>query len=529
MARIFNSRQVYLTARVLPVLLVGALGLLSCSSGNIVPAEMAKYADQWPAANRDYSNTRATQDSGISSQNVQTLGIAWTFALTGFSEWGAAATNPLILNNIVYFQDLKSNVFAIDLATGKLLWKKDYNLDSFGPNGPAVGWDKLFVTKGHYEVAALNLMDGKELWATRLSAKSNVGIDIQLIAYNNMVFVSTVPGSTNADFYTGGGYGVIYALDQKTGKEVWKFSTVDSVNVWGNPSVNSGGGAWYQPAIDTDTGITYWGTGNPGPIPGTDEFPSGSSRPGPNLYSESMLALDSATGKLLWYKQVKPHDLFDLDFQSSPILTTATINGKQTNIVIGSGKIGKVYAFNRKNGEIYWQTPVGLHQNDELTELPAGMTKVLPGPDGGVLTPMACADGVLYVPVVIHAGDYTPTEFVESTYDESAGTGELVALDVPTGKPLWSKSFNSIAIGAATVVNDLVFTSTLDGMIYALDKRTGNEVWSYQAPGGINGWPAVSGDFIIFPIGLGDKAQLIFFQIGVNRNPITSYPFSSQW
>jgi outer membrane protein assembly factor BamB len=219
---------------------------------------------------------------------------------------------------------------------------------------------------------------------------------------------------------------------------------------------------------------------------------------------------------LLWYKQVKPHDLFDLDFQSSPILTKATLNGKQTDIVIGSGKLGKVYAFDRKSGEIYWQTPVGLHQNDELTEIPAGTTKVLPGPDGGVLTPMACADGVLYVPVVIHAGDYTPTEFVESTYDESAGTGELVALDVSTGKTLWSKSFDSVAIGGATVVNDLVFTSTLDGMIYAIDRKTGMEVWSYQASGGINGWPAVSGDFIIFPVGLGPKAELTALKSAVN-------------
>jgi glucose dehydrogenase len=475
---------------------------------------MDQYAHQWPAANRDYANTRATEDSAINSQNAHTLGVAWTFALTGFSEWGAAATNPLILNNTVYLQDLKSNVFAIDLVTGKLLWEKDYNLDNFGPNGPAVGWDKLFITKGHYEVAALNLKNGEELWSTRLSDKTNVGIDIQLTAYNNMVYVSTVPGSTNADFYTGGGYGVIHALDQKTGKVMWKFNTVDSENIWGNPTVNSGSGAWYPPAIDTDTGIMYWGTGNPAPAPGTEEFPSGSSRPGPNLYTESILALDSGTGKLLWYKQVKPHDLFDLDFQSSPILITAKINGKPTNIVIGSGKLGKVYAFDRKSGKIYWQTPVGQHQNDELTELPAGTTRVLPGPDGGVLTPMACADGVLYVPVVNHFGDYTPTEFIESTYHESAGTGELVALAVPTGKPLWSKSFDSIAIGAATMVNDLVFTSTLNGMIYALDKTTGEEVWNYQAPGGINGWPAASGDFIIFPVGLGPKAQLIAFQSG---------------
>lgn len=515
MAQLIKSKPAFLTIRVLPVLLIllfSALGLLSCLSGNNVPPEMAKYADEWPAANRDYSNTRATQDSVINSQTIQTLGVAWTFALTGFSEWGAAATNPLILNNIVYLQDLKSNVFAIDLATGKLLWEKDYNLDNFGPNGPAVGWGKLFVPKGHYEVAALNLKNGEELWSTRLSDKTNVGIDIQLIAYNNMVYVCTVPGSTNADFYTGGGYGVIHALDQKTGKVIWKFNTVDSENIWGNPTVNSGSGAWYPPAIDTDTGITYWGTGNPAPAPGTKEYPSGSSRPGPNLCSDSMLALDSTTGKLLWYKQVKPHDLFDLDFQSSPILITATINGHPTKIVIGSGKLGKVYAFDRKSGEIYWQTHVGQHQNDELTELPAGTTTVLPGPDGGVLTPMAYADGVLYVPIVNHSGDYTPTEFIWSTYDESAGTGELVALDVSTGKPIWDKSFNSIAIGGATVVNDLVFTATLDGMIYALNRSTGEEVWNYQAPGGINGWPAVSGDFILFPVGLGPKAQLTAFQ-----------------
>lgn len=515
MKRIFKSGLVFLNSKLLSallILLVGTLSILNCLPQK-VPPELTKYASEWPAANKDYSNTRATQDSVINSQNVKSLSIAWTFPLTGFSEWGAAATNPLILDNTVYLQDLKSNVFALDLATGNLLWKKEYNLDNFGPNGPAVGWDKLFVPKGHYEVAALNIKDGQEIWSTRLSEKSNVGIDIQLIAYNDMVFVATVPGSTNADFYTGGGYGVIYALDKTTGEVKWKFNTVDSEQIWGNPSVNSGSGAWCPPAIDTNTGITYWGTGNPAPVPGTDEFPSGSSRPGPNLCSDSLLALDSITGKLLWYKQVKPHDLFDLDFQCSPILTTAMINGKPTEIVIGSGKLGKVYAFDRKSGAIYWQTPVGQHQNDELTELPSGTTSVLPGPDGGVLTPMACIDGVLYVPVVNHAGDYTPTEFIESTYDEKAGTGELVAVDVSTGKPIWSKRFDSIAIGAATVVNDLVFTSTLDGMIYALDKKTGNEVWNYQAPGGINGWPAFSADSIIFPIGLGDKAQLMALKV----------------
>jgi glucose dehydrogenase len=495
------------------VLLSSVAGSPGCKTRNSVPPELIKYADQWPATNRDYGNTRATQNSAINSQTVRKLNISWTFALKGFSEWGAAATNPLILNNIIYFQDLKSNVFALDLGTGQLLWEKEYDLDNFGPNGPAVGWDKLFVTKGHYEVSALNIKNGQEIWSTKLSDMTNVGIDIQLIAYNNKVYVSTVPGTTNEDFYTGGGHGEIYALAQNTGKVVWKFNTVDSEDIWGNPKVNSGGGAWYPPAIDISTGIIYWGTGNPAPTPGTEEFPNGSSRPGPNLCSDSMLALDSNTGKLLWYKQAKPHDLFDLDFQSSPILATATIDGKQTKIVIGSGKLGKVYAFDRENGKIYWETPVGQHQNDDLTELPAGTTTVLPGPDGGVLTPMALDGKILYVPLINHSGDYTPAEFIESTYDEKAGTGELVTLDISTGQPLWSKSFKSTVIGGATVVNDLVFTSTLDGMIYALDKKTGQDVWSYQSPGGINGWPAVSGDSIIFPIGLGPKAQLITFRI----------------
>ena len=128
-----------------------------------------------------------------------------------------------------------------------------------------------------------------------------------------------------------------------------------------------------------------------------------------------MLALDSANGNLLWHQQVKPHDLFDLDFQASPVLTDAQINGKRTEIVIGTGKLGTVFAFDRKSGEIYWQTPVGDHQNDLLTSLPPGTTRVAPGPDGGITTPIAVANGMVYLPVVNAPGDYTPEAFVEGS------------------------------------------------------------------------------------------------------------------
>ncbi|MEJ2047606.1 MAG: PQQ-binding-like beta-propeller repeat protein, partial [Dehalococcoidia bacterium] len=336
-----GSKVTILLAITLTLLFSSFALVAGCSSPKSnIPSEIGDYQHDWPTANCAYDNTRATTDSLISRDNVPTLGLAWSIDITGIGEWGGMASNPIILGDKVYCQDLKSNTYAIDLKSGELLWKKEYNQDSFGPNGPAIGWDKLFVPKGHYEVAALDLENGNELWSTRLSDIETLGIDIQLTAFNEMVYVSTVPGTSNADFYTGGNIGIIYALDQETGAVSWQFSTVDSEDVWGNPGINSGGGAWFPPAIDTGTGIMYWGIANPAPFPGTEDFPNGSSRPGPNLYSDSIVALDSKDGKLIWYNQVKPHDLFDLDFQGSPILTSAQINGRETEIVIATGKLG---------------------------------------------------------------------------------------------------------------------------------------------------------------------------------------------
>ena len=305
---------------------------------------------------------------------------------------------------------------------------------------------------------------------------------------------------------------VIY--DQETGEIKWHFDTVDTADVWGNPAVNSGGGAWYPPAVDLRTGITYWGIANPAPFPGTPDFPNGTSRPGLNLFTDSMLALDARSGALQWYTQVLPHDLYDHDFQCSPILATARINGARREIVIGGGKLGKVFAFDRETGDILWQTKVGQHENDELTEFPDGITHVYPGIFGGVETHMALADGVVYVPVVNVFTDFTPTGIDQNTLDIAGGTGELVAININDGSIRWTKQFSSPNFGGATVVNDLVFTATFDGKIYAFNRRTGDEKWSYQASGGINAWPAVADNTIIFPVGQGLPPQLIAFKIG---------------
>lgn len=514
-----NSLSISITI-ILAILSFGSMLLPSFAQGvgdEAIPPEVSEHEFEWPLPNKDYANTRADMESQIDIRTIKDLNVAWTFEIPGGSTFGAIATNPIISEGLVYIQDLSSNVFAINLDDGTLIWEQRNDFNVFGPNGVAVGWGKVFSTSSNDTITAYNKHNGEELWSTvlRTQGKSE-GITIQPLVYNRMVLVSTVPISGiggGAGFYRGDAAGILYALDEETGEVVWKWSTVDSEDIWGNREVNSGGGAWYPPAIDRESGISFWGTGNPGPWPGTPAFPNGSSRPGPNLYTNSLVAIDHLSGALQWYNQITPHDLFDLDFQISPILTTATMNDAERDIVLGAGKAGKVFAFDRVTGDILWETSVGKHQNDTLQEVPHRTTvTVYPGFFGGVETPMALADGVVYVPIVNSPGTYTPTGF-SGGRERPMVEGELVAIDVNTGIILWGKEYENINIGGATVVNRLVFTATDDGTIYAHNRITGVEVWRHEAPQGINGWPAVSGDTIIWPVGIGPKPVLLALRL----------------
>lgn len=510
-----KARRSIGTAGIVALILAVAALAADPAGGGPTPPEVSDGAKDWPLPNGDYENTRTAAGSAINSENVRDLAIAWSFPIPGIGAYGAAASNPIIVGDVVYFQDLRCNVFALDLETGEPLWSRLYNVaEVVGPNGPAVGWGKVFVAKDLYNVTALDAGTGEEVWTTRLSEVATTGIDIQPSVYAGLVYVSTVPGTGDV-FYAPGGIGVISALDAETGEVVWSFSTVDSPDLWGHPEINSGGGAWYPPAVDVDTGITFWGIGNPAPFPGTEEWPSGTSRPGPNLYTDSIVALDHGTGEMIWFSQVLPHDLFDHDFQSSPILADLVVEGMSQKIVIGAGKLGKVYAFSRSSGEVLWSAVVGEYDDAaQLDVLPNGTTRIYPGVLGGVETPMAYADGILYVPVVNMFTDWTPTSIDSSTIDFNNGTGELVAIDAATGKILWIRSFKTMALGGATVINDLVFAAEYDGTIHAFRAETGEEAWEMRAPAGINGWPAVAGDTIVWPAGVGADPKLVAFRLG---------------
>ena len=484
-----------------------------------LPPDAAASSQQWPAFNLDLANTRATTASAINSTNVARLKPKWRFKLTGVGAFGSFASTPIVLGETVFLQDLASNVYALNRETGTLEWKHLFKSSSVGPNGVAYGYDKLF---GATETSAFALdpTNGHVLWTRKLTRNANEGIDMAPAVFNDTVLVSTIPGNAKS-FYAGNGDGIVYALDAQTGKTKWSFNTIsDGARLWGNAKVNSGGGLWYPPAVDAN-GRVFLAVANPAPFPGTSRYPNGSSRPGPDLYTDSLVALDGSTGKLLWYRQVIRHDVRDYDLQDSPVIGTIPVNGTPTEVVFAAGKMGRVYAFTAADGKQLWQRPVGTHLHDTGLLPAKKATLVLPGTLGGVETPMAYDGRSLYVPVVNLGFTFTASSSKPAGKAGFAGgTGELVALNPSSGSVQWRRNFPSAVYGAATVSNDVVFTSTLSGKVYALSTRDGHTLWSAQAPSGVNGFAAIDGDNLLVGAGApGSSAkhptnELIAYSIG---------------
>ncbi len=459
------------------------------------PPEWA--ANTWPAHNHDLSNTRATSQSPINSQTVSQLKEKWSFPLKGASEFGLFSSTPIVVNGTVYFQDLNSNVFALDRNTGALKWEHKFNRPSVGPNGVAFGYGRLYgATEKH--AFALDPQTGDLIWESRtLPRNRNEGIDMTPQLYDGTVLISTIPGNVKS-FYKGNGDGIVWALDAATGKRKWTFNTVsDGARLWGNRKINSGGGLWYPPAVDS-SGRVFISVANPAPLYGTKKFPNGSSRPGPDLYSSSIVALDGKTGKRLWFRQTVRHDVRDYDLQIPAVLTTVPIHGVDTEIVLVAGKMGKVYAYRAADGRPLWKRSVGKHLND-TGPLPRKPVTIFPGDFGGVETPMALDAGRLFVPwldLPIRAGSTGAANGLVGT-DFHKGRGGFTAFDAASGRRIWERKLPSMDFGAATVANDVVFTSTYAGKIYAFDVQTGKTLWTKQAPAGINSFPAVDGDTLL--------------------------------
>jgi alcohol dehydrogenase (cytochrome c) len=465
----------FLPARTL--LLAGAaLVLGGCGSG-------AKHG-VWELPNADLAGTRSAAGSPLDGGNVARLRVRWRFrfaARPSFS--GIFASTPVAHGDTVYAQDLRSNVYALDRATGRVRWVHRYRARNDGPNGLAVGRGHVFGATDD-AAFAVSTSTGAELWHRHLTSQTEQFVDVAPVVWEGLVFLSTVG-------YAPAGRGSIYALDAGTGAVRWKFVTIEQP--WRFPLEAGGGGLWYPVSIDSH-GRLYAGNSNPTPWGGTRKRPNGGAFPGRVPYTDSLLVLDARTGRLLWHDQVTPHDVRDYDFAATPIVTGAT--------VIGAGKAGLVIAWNTNTRRRLWTASVGVHRND-IGPLPRRRVRVCPGLLGGVETPMAYADGRLFVPVVDLCSWGSAVARQELTeLDPSKGRGRLVALDATTGRRLWERRFPSPDFGCATVANDVVFTSTYDGTVYALAASDGSILWRAHMRAGVNACPAIAGDLLLVGAGV---------------------------
>jgi outer membrane protein assembly factor BamB len=488
-----------------------AAGCGSSSSG----AELSFTGSGFP--NGDLFNTRDAKGP-IKASNVNELETAWTAPIKGESSFGSYAASPVVAEGVIYSQDLASNVEAIEADSGDVLWTKSYELASLGPNGVVVDDGSVFGATPS-EVFALDQKTGKQLWSTPLVTKEVEGINIAPGYDNGVVYASTVPANAGS-LYEPGGVGTLWALDGKTGKKLWHFDTVPK-DLWGHPEINSGGGVWYTPAFDEKGGM-YFGVGNPAPFPGREGDPWGASRPGPNLYSNSIVKLDAKTGKMQWYFQLNPHDLYDWDLQGPPML----INSGGKELVVAAGKVGYVIALDAKSGKLVWKRAVGKHNghdedgllamNGEISKLKTPF-EIYPGNLGGVIAPMSTDGTRVFAPVVNHPVSLSSgTEIEEAS---AVNAGELVALNLKDGSVAWKHEFPlAPAFGATSVTNDLVFATTYDGKVYAFDTSSGRPTWQVDLPAGTNAGVTVSGNMVVAPAGVptseGQTPQIVGYRLG---------------
>jgi alcohol dehydrogenase (cytochrome c) len=444
-------------------------------------------SEPWDSANGSVAGRRAVTATSLDSKTIPHLEVRWRFRLrANATAFGAMTANPIIRGNTVYLQDSASSVYALDVRSGALLWKHRFDAPNDGPNGLTISGTRVYSATDT-TAFALDASTGKLLWTRRLANRFEQFVGIAPIVDRGRVYVST-------QGFPPGGRGVLYALSAASGRIVWSFQTVKEP--WPHPESSGGGGVWYPVSID-EHGNVYAGVANPGPWGGSKAFPNGRWFSGPALYTDSLVVLAGATGKLLWHDQVTPHDIRDYDFQDSPIL--ATVDSR--SVVFGAGKGGRVVSWDRAAHTRLWSRAVGTHLHD-LGPLPVRTTRVCPGLLGGVLTPMAYAGGRLFVPVVELCSQESAVSSKSAFARPPAqGQGSVYALDAATGKTVWQRSLGSAPFGCATVARDAVIVPTYDGRVVAFAAADGRTLWHTQLRAGNNSCPAVGKDVLVIAAG----------------------------
>lgn len=497
----------------------------------------------WITNGGSLSNERYSPLKQINRENVRDVKAVWRTHLEG-SGMGAQHSGqgqPLMYDGVLYMVTGQDDVFAVSIATGKILWRYKADLDpsrvkvccGWVSRGVAIGDGKVFVGRLDAQLVALDQRTGKVLWSNQvedpLKGYSIVGSPLY---YDGMVI-----------FGMGGGdmgiRGSLKALDARTGKLRWTFYTIPAPGEFGSdtwPSNNDfwkfGGGAiWQTPAVDPELGMIYFSTGNAG-----DSF-NGSQRPGDNLFTASIVALDVQTGKYRWHFQQVHHDIWDYDSPNPVVLFDASFNGVPHKALAQVSKTGWVYILDRQTGK-----PIlGIEEKPVPQEPRQHTAATQPYPVGDAVVPQFIDiapegfdlpyGGRIFTPFWDKPVVYRPQMAVNwppSSYDPTthlfyvcgidnvgnsvsdahsfehpkwqgmwlggggaytgiAGRGIFAAVDLTTNRLVWRQQWHeSCFSGSLTTAGGLVFVGRSDGRFQALDARNGNRLWQFQTDSGVN-------------------------------------------
>ena len=492
--------------------------------------EAAEEPRNWLTYSGGYFSQRYSTLDQVTPANVTDLTLQWVYQSRSAGTW---QPTPVVVDGVMYLTQRPNDVVALDARTGRVFWIYSYPTPSdhkacCGANnrGVAVLGDRVFMATLDAHVVALDAATGAELWDVEVADKQVAyAFTLAPLAVKDKVVV----GSTGGDQ---GIRGFIAALDAETGAEAWRFHTIPGPGEPGhetwepcppNPETycdpeawkHGGGAAWLTGSYDPELDLIYWGTGNPGP-----DF-NRAQRPGDNLYTSSVVALDADTGRIRWHFQFTPSDPYDYDSVQIPVLADIERGGTLFKVMLWANRNGFYYVLDRATGRFLSGQPFisvnwaeGLDDSGRPIETPQPPgAPTYPGIHGGTnwYSPSFSPRTELFYisawennatifgdgPAEYEEGEYftggtiqdygpvpnapglpTLTRGPVNNWTNALGNGAVLALDALTGEQKWKFEMTDvIRSGILTTASDLLFTGARSGYFQALDARSGELLW----------------------------------------------------
>ncbi len=512
-----------------PLAAQGSAGAATPATGDMLLN--AQQSGDWLMYGGNYWNNRHSPLNTINTTNVKNLVPRWVFQ-TGSEQNASLETTPVVVNGIIYFTSAvapNNLVFAYDLKTGKPVWQKELKIASnaFGVaccgrnnRGVAVANGMVYVATLDAHLVALDQATGDVKWdvvvgdpaqgytetMAPLAVDGNVIIGTSGAEYGIRGFVKAYNGTTSALVWTWytipspqeGGWWGKWSKTTGEGNDLHrdivreKGDSAKTTDAW----QHGGGSMWMTPAYDPSTKTLYVSIGNPSPDL------DGSIRPGDNLWTESIVAIDAVIGKFKWGYQEVPHDVWDLDAASPPVI--AMVGGKK--VVVEAGKTGWVYVLDAATGKLVRKSDAFVPQENMFAQPTPEGTRMLPGANGGEeWSPIAVNPDLGYAYTVglhqpmFYKTHYAPREasrlWLGSAFVAAPGEGQwgnVSAIDLSTGKIAWQvKTEQPMMGGITSTAGGLVFTGEGNGWFKAYDAKTGGVLWQFYCGAGVNSAPSV--------------------------------------